>query len=154
MTVVLRAKHWGFCSANCKLNQWASVLQETSLHVLTPEECSTLADPSMEYLKEREICAAYKIPFPVMKVFKRNKQVTNKEGAEQYKYEYAKDLRNTVSISLQQRFMATFRSYFFQLGAYGKPAKLDFYIGRTDTCQGDSGGPLVYFQGAFELHSK
>ena len=99
ITEVKRTKHWGFCSANCESSEEATVLQETQLTVLTPVECAVFDNPLLGYHKEAEFGAGKKIPYPIMEVYRRNKQPTNKGGVEQYRYDYAQDLKNTVSIA-------------------------------------------------------
>lgn len=98
ITRARRSKDWGFCSGNCKSVSEASVLQETGLQVLPPDECAIFDTPTLGYRKDIEYCAANKIPYPRIKVYTR-KKLRNPRNGISYIFEYYKDKKNTVSVN-------------------------------------------------------
>jgi len=133
-TIVQTNRNWGFCSPFCSpdYDYFTKTLQETTITILTDEECKVFANDtnlelreSLKFVAGDELCAALKIPFPKMKVYERKKKHEKDNGYDglKYKFKYTKTIPNKFDTK-------------------GAKANMDYYLGRTNSCQGGAGGPL------------
>ncbi|XP_040580123.1 uncharacterized protein [Lepeophtheirus salmonis] len=127
MTEVSPTQDWGFCSKQCSAIQLeATKLMEINLVALRKRECNLLISNSetLQYDKDKEICAGHKILFPKRRVYRR------------YKIKGTKD----------NFFFKRRKSEINRLNITGNASQLNFFLGHADSCQGDSGGPLYRFK--------
>lgn len=134
-TIAKLGKNWGYCAPEC--SQTAADVEESKKHLLETtqtifnnDQCKTFFGviPTTEELKEHEVCAGLKLPFPKHKIYERKFVKPFNATENVYKFVFKKE----------------------EVDHLDKPeeiVKLGFYIGYSDSCEGDSGGPLYQFVG-------
>lgn len=80
ITRVKRAKHWGFCSHLCTINNTANKLQEAQMTTLSIDDCARFNTTVLSYRQDSELCAGNKIPYPLMTVYVRKKLRKPRQG--------------------------------------------------------------------------
>ena len=119
ITRVKRAKHWGFCSDLCTIDSQADFLQETKLTILPIDHCAKFNTSILSYRDHSELCAANKIPYPVMKVYTRKKLRKSRKnaGKSRYVFIHTGNKINTVSsismLKLVDKYEGFFKKIFF-----------------------------------------
>ena len=101
ITRVKRAKNWGFCSDQCRIDSRLNTLKETQLTVLTAKDCAGFNTSVLSYRQDGELCAGNKIQYPMMKVYTRKKLRWPNDGRK-YTFKLTDYKINTVNTSVSQ----------------------------------------------------
>ena len=101
ITKVKRAKNWGFCSDQCRIDRRSNTLKETQLTVLSAQDCAGFNTSILSYRQDGELCAGNKIQYPMMKVYTRKRLRWPTDGRK-YTFNLTDYKINTVNTSVSQ----------------------------------------------------
>ena len=85
-----------------------NIFQETSLCVLSNNDCAHFNSSTLVFDDSKELCAANKIEYPTMKIYVRKKLRKPGQNGKRYVFIYKGEKKNTVKYFKEQKIYTTY----------------------------------------------